>query len=85
MTVEGKRPKRSVLHRTRKEQIQEQEARAIARYIRISPRKARSVANTGRGKGHNPTSPWGIPAKGYKTRRGRKSSDKFIVRRRNKS
>ena len=25
MTVEGKRPKRSVLHRTRKEQIQEQE------------------------------------------------------------
>ena len=39
----------------------------------------------GRGKGHNPTSPWGIPAKGYKTRRGRKSSDKFIVRRRNKS
>lgn len=50
MTVEGKRPKRSVLHRTRKEQIQEQEARAIARYIRISPRKARSVANTVRGK-----------------------------------
>jgi len=39
----------------------------------------------GRGKGHNPTSPWGIPAKGYKTRRGRKSSDKFIVRGRNKS
>jgi len=37
----------------------------------------------GRSKGHHPTSPWGWPTKGYKTRRGRKPSDKFIVRRRN--
>ncbi len=37
----------------------------------------------GRGKGHHPTSPWGWPTKGFKTRRGRKPSDKFIVRRRN--
>ena len=37
----------------------------------------------GRSKGHIPQSPWGIPAKGYRTRRGRKPSDKFIVRRRN--
>lgn len=38
----------------------------------------------GRSKGHIPTSPWGLPAKGYKTRRGKKQSDKFIVRKRSK-
>ncbi len=38
----------------------------------------------GRSKGHIPKSPWGTPAKGYKTRRGKKQSDKFIVRRRGK-
>ncbi len=37
----------------------------------------------GRSKGHIPKSPWGIPAKGYKTRRGKRKSDKFIVKRRN--
>lgn len=37
----------------------------------------------GKGKGGNiPQSPWGTPAKGYKTRRGKRASDKFIVRRR---
>jgi len=36
----------------------------------------------GRSKGHIPKSPWGTPAKGFKTRRGKKQSDKFIVRRR---
>ena len=30
---------------------------------------------------HHPCSPWGTPAKGYRTRK-RKPSDKFIVRRR---
>ncbi|ABQ47309.1 MULTISPECIES: 50S ribosomal protein L2 [Thermotoga] len=39
----------------------------------------------GRGKGHHPTSPWGLPTKGYKTRRGKRPSDKFIVRRRNEA
>ncbi len=33
-------------------------------------------------KGHLPQSPWGVPAKGYKTRRGKKPSDVFIVRKR---
>ncbi|WP_456399227.1 50S ribosomal protein L2 [Mesoaciditoga sp.] len=33
--------------------------------------------------GKIPQSPWGVPAKGYKTRRGKRPSDKFIVRRRN--
>ncbi|AEH50826.1 50S ribosomal protein L2 [Pseudothermotoga thermarum] len=39
----------------------------------------------GRGKGQHPVTPWGIPTKGYKTRRGKRPSDKFIVRRRNET
>jgi large subunit ribosomal protein L2 len=31
--------------------------------------------------GRHPCSPWGIPAKGFKTRR-RKTSDKYIVKKR---
>jgi large subunit ribosomal protein L2 len=31
--------------------------------------------------GRHPVTPWGVPTKGYKTRR-RKLSDKFIVKRR---
>jgi large subunit ribosomal protein L2 len=31
--------------------------------------------------GRHPVTPWGVPTKGYKTRR-RKTSDKFIVKRR---
>jgi len=47
------RKKRSVLHRERKEalsQTQITEAKATAKYIRLSPRKARSVVNAIRGK-----------------------------------
>ncbi|RPJ07294.1 MAG: 50S ribosomal protein L2, partial [Deltaproteobacteria bacterium] len=33
--------------------------------------------------GRHPCTPWGIPTKGYRTRHN-KSTDKFIVRRRNK-
>ena len=33
--------------------------------------------------GRHPVSPWGMPAKGYKTRDKHKASDKFIVKRRN--
>ncbi len=36
----------------------------------------------GRTRGKHPESPWGWKTKGYKTRRGRKYSDKFIVTRR---
>jgi large subunit ribosomal protein L2 len=32
--------------------------------------------------GRHPVSPWGQPTKGYKTRKKRKSSSKFIVKRR---
>ncbi|WP_028949707.1 50S ribosomal protein L2 [Sulfurihydrogenibium subterraneum] len=40
----------------------------------------------GEGKtfGKHPVSPWGLPTKGYKTRRGSKYSDKFIIKRRGK-
>ncbi|MDH3217696.1 MAG: 50S ribosomal protein L2 [Candidatus Krumholzibacteria bacterium] len=34
--------------------------------------------------GRHPVSPWGVPTKGYKTRKKKKPSDKFIVRRRSK-
>jgi large subunit ribosomal protein L2 len=34
--------------------------------------------------GRHPVTPWGVPTKGYKTRKKRKPSDKYIVRRRNK-
>jgi large subunit ribosomal protein L2 len=34
--------------------------------------------------GRHPVSPWGMPTKGYKTRKKRKTSNKFIVRRRPK-
>lgn len=34
--------------------------------------------------GGKPQTPWGMPAMGYKTRRGRKPSDKFIVKKRTK-
>jgi large subunit ribosomal protein L2 len=34
--------------------------------------------------GRHPVTPWGVPTKGYKTRKKRKPSDKYIVRRRKK-
>ena len=48
--------KRSVFHRMRKEILSSMpkiEARAVTRYVRISPRKARSVINAIRGKDVN--------------------------------
>ncbi len=33
--------------------------------------------------GRHPVSPWGIPTKGYKTRKKNKSTDRLILRRRN--
>jgi large subunit ribosomal protein L2 len=36
----------------------------------------------GKGKGNHPMTPWGQPTKGYKTRRGARSSDRYIVSRR---
>ncbi|MEJ5272881.1 MAG: 50S ribosomal protein L2 [Spirochaetota bacterium] len=36
----------------------------------------------GRGKGNHPQSPWGTPAKGYKTRKKKNRTDDFIIKRR---
>ena len=36
----------------------------------------------GKGKGNHPMTPWGKPTKGYKTRRGARPSDRYIVTRR---
>ncbi|PNR97131.1 50S ribosomal protein L22 [Petrotoga sp. 9PWA.NaAc.5.4] len=50
---DGKKLKRSVYHRMRKEKEAEEpkvEAQAIAKYVRISPTKARSIANAIRNK-----------------------------------
>ncbi len=38
----------------------------------------------GKGKGNHPMTPWGRPTKGYKTRRGARPSDRYIVTRRTK-
>src|ERR671919_2678497 len=40
----------------------------------------------GKGKGNHPMTPWGKPTKGYKTRRGARPSDRYIItsRKRNK-
>jgi large subunit ribosomal protein L2 len=35
--------------------------------------------------GRHPVTPWGVPTKGYKTRKKRKPSNKYIVRRRKRS
>lgn len=64
-----------------------------SRWLRKRP-KVRGVAMNpvdhpmggGEGKssgGRHPSSPWGKPTKGYKTRRKNKASDRFIVKRRN--
>jgi large subunit ribosomal protein L2 len=36
----------------------------------------------GKAKGGHPVTPWGIPTKGYRTRRDKKASTRFIVKRR---
>jgi len=53
---DGKRVKRSIYHKIAKEEkakAPKVEAKATAKYIRISPRKARSVINAIRGKDVN--------------------------------
>ena len=62
-----------------------------SRWLGIRPR-VRGVAmnpvdhplggGEGRGKGRNPVTPWGQPCKGYKTRKKKNTSDRFIVSRR---
>jgi large subunit ribosomal protein L2 len=58
--------------------------RPIVRGMVMNPVDHPMGGGEGRSKSHkHPVSPWGTPAKGYRTRK-RKPSDKFIVRRRSK-
>ena len=57
--------------------------RPSVRGIAMNPIDHPHGGGEGRSKGNHPTTPWGKPAKGYRTR-GKKSSDKYIVARRKK-
>ncbi|GBD27409.1 50S ribosomal protein L2 [bacterium HR30] len=56
--------------------------RPHVRGIAMNPVDHPHGGGEGRSKGNHPQSPWGQPAKGYKTRRN-KRTDRFIVKRRN--
>jgi large subunit ribosomal protein L2 len=55
--------------------------RSHVRGIAMNPVDHPHGGGEGRSKGNHPQSPWGTPAKGYKTR-GKKPSDQYIVSRR---
>jgi large subunit ribosomal protein L2 len=55
--------------------------RSHVRGVAMNPVDHPHGGGEGRSKGNHPQSPWGIPAKGYKTR-GKKASDRFIVSKR---
>ena len=57
--------------------------RPFVRGIAMNPVDHPHGGGEGRAKGNHPQSPWGQPAKGYRTRRNR-TSDKYIVARRKK-
>ncbi|HUN59696.1 MAG TPA: 50S ribosomal protein L2 [Candidatus Binataceae bacterium] len=52
--------------------------RSHVRGVAMNPVDHPHGGGEGRSKGNHPQSPWGTPAKGYKTR-GKKTSDRFIV------
>jgi large subunit ribosomal protein L2 len=55
--------------------------RGHVRGVAMNPVDHPHGGGEGRSKGNHPQSPWGTPAKGYKTR-GKKPSDRYIVSRR---
>jgi large subunit ribosomal protein L2 len=55
--------------------------RSHVRGVAMNPVDHPHGGGEGRSKGNHPQSPWGTPAKGYKTR-GKKPSDRYIVSRR---
>jgi large subunit ribosomal protein L2 len=57
--------------------------RPFVRGMAMNPVDHPHGGGEGRAKGNHPQSPWGQPAKGYRTRRNR-TSDKYIVARRKK-
>jgi large subunit ribosomal protein L2 len=56
--------------------------RPTVRGIAMNPVDHPHGGGEGRAKGRHPVTPWGIPTKGYRTRSRKKSSWKFIVKRR---
>lgn len=59
--------------------------RPSVRGVAMNPVDHPMGGGEGRGKGNHPQSPWGQPAKGYRTRSKKNPSNKYIVRRRNKN
>lgn len=57
--------------------------RPSVRGVAMNPIDHPHGGGEGRSKGKHPTTPWGKPTKGYKTRSRKKASAKFIVKRRN--
>ena len=57
--------------------------RPQTRGIAMNPVDHPHGGGEGRSKGNHPVSPWGMPTKGYKTRK-KKQSDKYIISRRKK-
>jgi large subunit ribosomal protein L2 len=57
--------------------------RPVVRGTAMNPVDHPHGGGEGRSKGRHPVTPWGKPTKGYRTRSRRKSSSKFIVKRRN--
>ena len=58
--------------------------RPQSRGVAMNPVDHPMGGGEGKASGGHPRSPWGQPAKGYRTRKKRNESDRFIVRRRNK-
>jgi large subunit ribosomal protein L2 len=56
--------------------------RPVTRGMAMNPVDHPHGGGEGRSKGNHPQTPWGKPTKGYKTRRGFRLSDKYIVQRR---
>ncbi len=56
--------------------------RPTVRGVAMNPVDHPHGGGEGRVKGNHPTSPWGVPTKGHKTRKRHKDSNKYIVKRR---
>ncbi len=59
--------------------------RPRVRGIAMNPVDHPMGGGEGRSKGHHPTSPWGVPAKGYRTRRNKRTAPMIVSRRKQRS
>lgn len=58
--------------------------RPTVRGVAMNPVDHPHGGGEGRGKGNHPQSPWGQPAKGYKTRHNKRTDGMIVGRRRKK-